>query len=50
MPWIINPFDGELVYADKISRPPDGKHKVINIFVDPSSGKFVVEYDDGEEV
>ena len=29
------------------SAPPEGKCKVKNLYVDPATGKLVVEYDDG---
>ena len=29
-----------------VSSPPSGKYKVINIYVDPATGKCVVEYED----
>jgi len=28
------------------SDPPSGKYRVLNLFVDPSSGKLTVQYDD----
>lgn len=28
------------------SQPPSGKYKVTNLYVDPVTGKLVVEYDD----
>lgn len=28
------------------SIPPSGKYKVTNIYVDPATNKFVVQYDD----
>lgn len=31
------------------SVPPPDKYKVINIYVDPATGKLVVEYDDMPE-
>lgn len=27
------------------SSPPSGKYKIVNIYVDPETGKIVVEYD-----
>ena len=29
-----------------VSTPPSGKYKVVNIYVDPTTGKAVVKYDD----
>ena len=29
-----------------VSNPPSGKYKVVNLFVDPSSGRLTVQYDD----
>ena len=29
-----------------VSVPPNGKYKVTNIYVDPDTGRTVVEYDD----
>ena len=28
------------------SDPPTGKYKVINLYVDPATGKLIIEYDD----
>lgn len=28
------------------SKPPSGKYKVTNLYVDPSNGRLTVEYDD----
>ena len=30
-----------------ISRPPDGKYKVMNLYVDPDTGRLTIEYDTG---
>lgn len=29
------------------SDPPKGKHKTTNTFVDPATGRLVIEFDDG---
>ena len=29
------------------SNPPEGKWKVTNLYVDPQTGKFLADYDDG---
>jgi len=29
------------------SSPPEGRYKVVNLYVNPSNGKLVIEYDDG---
>lgn len=28
-----------------VSVPPSGKNKVVNLYVDPDTGKLVIEYD-----
>jgi hypothetical protein len=51
-------YDGEFTYTEWIteeelladiakSTPPSGKRSVTNVYVDPATGKLVVEYDDG---
>ena len=36
-----------VVYKDTVKTdPPEGKYKVKNLFVDPSTGKLEVEYED----
>lgn len=32
--------------GDIASTPPSGKYKVVNLYVDPVTGKLFVEYDD----
>lgn len=48
---INNPSSERAVSViDKVdSKPPVGKWKVSNIFVDPETGRLTVEYDDGVE-
>lgn len=31
------------------SRPPNGYLRVLNIYIDPVTGKLVIEYEDEEE-
>ncbi len=38
--------DTEQTTAGFISKPPSGKYKVVNIYVDPTTGKVVVQYED----
>lgn len=36
----------EQVSAGLTSKPPSGKYRVVNFYVDPVTGKLVVEYED----
>ncbi len=39
-------FLGEATLSTKVSsNPPQGKCRVVNFYVDPTSGKLVIEYD-----
>jgi len=51
-------YDGEFTYTEWIteeelladiakSTPPSGKRAVTNVYIDPATGKLIVEYDDG---
>lgn len=42
VPWVINPYTGELVYEEVRSDPPEGSYEVKNLYV--KDGKLVVEY------
>jgi hypothetical protein len=45
---ILVDSEGRLkVNAQTMSTPPEGYYKVTNLYVDPSNGKLVIEYDDG---
>jgi hypothetical protein len=41
-PELYKKMSGNIVF----SFPPRGKCKVVNIYVDPSTSKLIVEYDD----
>ena len=43
---IIFPDNSEQTTAGMVSKPPSGKCRVTNLYVDPSTGKVVVEYED----
>jgi len=44
---VVNVEVGEVTEVTGIeTTPPTGKYRVTNLFVDPDTGRFTVEYDD----
>lgn len=42
---IVNPLTGKLTPVELLSQPPGGHYKIVNMYVNATTGKLEVEYE-----